>query len=239
MWLLEELGLEYKLETYQRDPSSMLAPPELHNVHPLGKSPVLTILAPGETEPMVLAESGFIVQYLCEHFATGILVPEKWQPGKENRVGGETEAWRRFAYYLHYAEGSLMPLLVLSLILSRLKSPSVPFFIRPLSSMIANKISASFLFPNAVTHLNFLEQQLNNSAGDYLCGDHLTGADILMSFPLLVAQSRFPDLGSWEGGSPQAKHPKVFEYIERLRGLESYRRAENKVKEYEKNGGTL
>ncbi|KAK7711470.1 bifunctional glutathione transferase/peroxidase [Diaporthe eres] len=99
--------------------SNMLAPPELEKVHPLGKSPVITVTAPGSSEPVVLAESGFIFQYLCDHFAQGkTIVPKRWKEGQEGKVLGETEAWMRYSYLLHYAEGSFMPNLVMYLVLS-------------------------------------------------------------------------------------------------------------------------
>lgn len=98
----------------------MFAPPELEKVHPLGKSPVVVITPPGESaEPIVLAESGYMANYLCEHFPEGRrLVPQKWKEGMEGKIGGETEAWLRNQYFLHYSEGSLMPYLVLSLVIS-------------------------------------------------------------------------------------------------------------------------
>jgi glutathione S-transferase len=105
LWLLEELGIPYEIKTYKRDAKRMLqAPPELKTVHPLGKSPILTI------GNRVMAESGFIVEYLSDHFAgpSSTLIPQKWKDGCEGQVDGETEAWMRYHYYLHYSEGSLM-----------------------------------------------------------------------------------------------------------------------------------
>lgn len=97
----------------------MMAPPELEKVHPLGKSPVVTVTAPGSTESVVLAESGFIFQYLCDHFAQNKnLVPKRWKDGQEGKVLGETEAWMRYQYLLYYAEGSFMPNLVQYIVIS-------------------------------------------------------------------------------------------------------------------------
>jgi glutathione S-transferase len=118
LWLLEELEVSYDVKVYHRQ-SNMLAPPELEKVHPLGKSPVITVEAPGSSEPVVLAESGFIFQYLCDHFAQGkTIVPKRWKEGQEGKFLGETEAWMRYSYLLHYAEGSFMPNLVMYLVLS-------------------------------------------------------------------------------------------------------------------------
>lgn len=117
LWLLEELQLQYELKTFKRR-ADKLAPAELKKVHPLGKSPVITVEAPGSSKPLVLAESGAIVEYLCDHFgkARPTLVPDRYQAGREGQVGGETEQWMRYRYFMHYVEGSLMPFLVMTLV---------------------------------------------------------------------------------------------------------------------------
>lgn len=120
LWLLEELKLPYTLEMFRRNKETKLAPPELEKVHPLGKSPIISVTPAGAgegVEPVMLAESGFITQYLTEHCPEGKrLMPPRWKEGMEGKIGGETEAWMRYQYYLHYCEGSLMPVLVMSLI---------------------------------------------------------------------------------------------------------------------------
>lgn len=125
LWLLEELKIKFDVKLYHRNKETSLAPPELEQVHPLGKSPVVVITPPGEgAEPIVLAESGHLAQYLCEHFPEGRrLVPQKWKEGMEGKIGGETEAWLRNQYFLHYSEGSFMPYLVLSLVIGSAYSP--------------------------------------------------------------------------------------------------------------------
>lgn len=117
LWLLEELQLKYELKTFKRR-SDKSAPPELKKVHPLGKSPIITIEAPGSSSPLMLAESGAMVEYLCDHFgpARPTLVPGRYLPGREGQVGGEREEWMRYRYFMHYAEGSLMPFLVMTLV---------------------------------------------------------------------------------------------------------------------------
>ena len=122
LWLLEQLEIPYDLEIYHRQ-KNMLAPPELKKIHPLGKSPAITITAPGATEPVVLAETAFIVQYLCDHFPKGkTLVPPRWKDGQEGKVGGETEAWMRYQYLLYYIEGSFMFTMVLNFVLSGMQA---------------------------------------------------------------------------------------------------------------------
>lgn len=251
VWLLEELKVPYELKIYHRDRETKLAPPELQKVHPLGKSPVVTILPPGATEPIVLAESGFMIQYLVDHFPEGQrLAPKKWKDGMENKIGGETDEWMRYEYFLHYTEGSLMPIMVMSFVLGSkswpakprsslpriltfttlvMRSPQIPFFIRPITSMVVNRIFGSFIFPNAQKHLALIDQYLAASGGTYLCCDKLTAADILMSFPLIVAQNRLNDMGQWEGGSWKAQFPRVYEYLQRLESEEGYKRSQQKI----------
>lgn len=207
LWLLEELNLTYTLQTYKRQ--NMLAPPELKQVHPLGKSPIVSVESSAHPKPLVLAESSFIVEYLIDHFGPW-LAPERYASGNEGAVGGETESWVRYRYYMHYAEGSLMPYLLIARLLSSAFSSmimipaphpstrtdgdddfpdiktSTPFFIRPLALMITGAIESKLLNPNLRTQWDFLESQLATSPddGEYLCGANLTGADIMMSFPL-------------------------------------------------------
>ena len=115
LWLLEEVKVDYELKTYKRQ--NMLAPGELKEVHPLGKSPLISVETEATSKALVLAESGLITEYLVENFGPW-LIPKKYQDGKEGQVGGETENWLRYRYYMHYAEGSLMPMLVIALVLN-------------------------------------------------------------------------------------------------------------------------
>ncbi|KAL7896306.1 hypothetical protein HDV63DRAFT_173450 [Trichoderma sp. SZMC 28014] len=227
VWLLEELKINFDIELYHRNKQTMFAPPELEKVHPLGKSPVVVITPPGESaEPIVLAESGYMANYLCEHFPEGRrLVPQKWKEGMEGKIGGETEAWLRNQYFLHYSEGSLMPYLVLSLVISRLKQPPVPFLIRPITTAVANRIISSYIFPNIHRHIKFLDQQLSTSGGRYICCDHLTPADIILSFPLFSAKDALDNLGQWEGGSWKKECPRVADYVNRLQNEEGYKKS--------------
>jgi glutathione S-transferase len=111
LWLLEELKVPYELEIYHRDPKTHFAPPELKKVHALGKSPVISVTAPGSSEPVIIAESALVVEYLLDHFSNGsTLLPKRWKEGQEGKVGGETEEWLRFRYYMHYAEGRYVSL---------------------------------------------------------------------------------------------------------------------------------
>ncbi|KAH9222885.1 glutathione S-transferase-like protein [Leptodontidium sp. 2 PMI_412] len=224
LWLLEELKVDYELKIFHRNPKTHLAPPELKQVHALGKSPVISVLAPGASEPVLIAESGFITEYLLEHFADGTtLLPKRYKEGQEGKVGCETEEWMRYKFYMHYAEGSLMTFMVLALVAGQIKSSPVPFFIKPITGGVAGKIHSNFLDPNFITHFNFLEEQLTSSpgGGKYLCGPNLTGADILLSFPLLAGRSRT--------GLTKEKYPKLYDYIDRMEAEPGYKKSVAKI----------
>lgn len=171
IWLLEELQLPYQIAHYQRDAKTMLAPAALRAIHPLGKSPVIT---EGE---VVVAESGAIIEYLMD------------KPGAEwLRPAAGSKAMLDYRYWLHYAEGSAMPPLLLSLVFSRLDKPPMPALLRPLARMIANGVQTGYLQPQLKLHLDYIEQQLAGSG--WFAGDSFSAADIQMSFPLEAASSR-------------------------------------------------
>jgi glutathione S-transferase len=197
LWLLEELGLAYEIRKYQRDPKTMLAPPELRAVHPLGKSPVIQ---DGDT---IVAESGAIIEYLVERYGDGRLAPP---PGTPERL--------RYTYFLHYAEGSAMPPLLLKLVFDRVESTPAPFFVRPIARAIANKVKDSFVLPQIRQHLAFLEGELADR--DWFAGDDFSAADIQLSFPLEAAASR---------GGLDARYPKLTGFLERIHARPAYRRA--------------
>ncbi|AEO57244.1 hypothetical protein MYCTH_2303157 [Thermothelomyces thermophilus ATCC 42464] len=241
-WLLEELGLEYNVKVFYRD-ADMLAPDELRKVHPLGKSPLVSIALPDDhpADPakqekhLVLAESGLIVQYLTEHLGRDTsLAPKRYRDGREGQLGGETDEWMRYQYYLHYPEGSLMPPLVLGLVMRILHGPKVPFFIRPITSSVVDKLFAVYLGPEIANHLAFLESQLETSPGNgqYLCGPSLTAADILMSYPLQAAKQRFAQVTAGKGkGTLGDNFPKVWAYLKRLEEEPGFKRAEARIKQ--------
>src|SRR3984957_3003243 len=165
LWLLEELELEYEVKRYERDRKTMLAPPELKAVHPLGKSPVVT------DGDRTLAESGAIVEYLVERHGGGRLVPP---PGTAERL--------RYTYWLHYAEGSAMPPLLLKLIFDRIETSPMPFFVKPIARGISAKVKGSFIEPQITQHLDYLEGELGKNS--WFAGNEFSAADIQMSFPL-------------------------------------------------------
>ena len=199
LWLLEELGLPYEIKRYQRDAKTMLAPPELLKVHPLGKSPVIT------DGDITVAESGAIVEYLLDTYgeASGL------RPAK----GGE--AYRRFTYWLHFAEGSAMPPLLMKLIFMRIKTTPMPFFAKPIARGIADKVLSGFVDPNLERQTAFMEAELAKSA--WFVDDKLSAADIQMSFPIEAAKQR--------AGLSQEKTPRLLDWLARAHARPAYQRA--------------
>jgi len=197
LWLLEELGAEYEIKRYQRDPATMLAPPELKAVHPLGKSPVIT------DGDLTIAESGAIMEYLVERYGKGRLVPPAGTPEKI-----------RYTYWLHFAEGSAMLPLVMKLIFGRLETAPMPFFIKPVAKGIASKVKAGFIEPNIKAQLDYMESELQKTT--WFAGGEFTAADIQMSFPVEAANAR--------GGLDRTR-PKLMGFLERIHAMPSYKRA--------------
>jgi len=197
LWLLEELGLPYEVKRYERDAQTMLAPPELRAVHPLGKSPVVT------DGGLTLAESGAIIEYLVERRGGGQLAPA---PGTPARL--------RYTYWLHYAEGSAMSPLLLKLVFDRIESGPMPFFVKPLARAIAGRAKSSFIVPQITRHLDYMESELEKFR--WFAGDEFSAADIQMSFPLEVAVKR-------AGLGPS--RPRLMDFLGRIHARPAYQRA--------------
>jgi len=197
LWLLEELGVPYEVRFYQRDPQTMLAPPELMKVHPLGKSPVIT------DGPVTLAESGAILEYLVERYGNGRFVPPAGSPER-----------LRYTYWMHYAEGSLMPPLLLKLVFDQIGKAKMPFLAKPIARGIAAKVRSTFVQPQIDRHLDYLEGELKGR--DWFAGAHISAADVQMSFPLEAAQAR---------GGLDARRPNLLAFLSRIHGRPAYERA--------------
>lgn len=199
LWLLEELQLEYRIEKHERDPKTQLAPESLKQVHPLGKSPVITDTdATGKER--VIAESGAIIEYLIETYN-----PD-WMPE------ASSEAHTQYKYWLHYAEGSLMPYFVMKLVFDKVKDSPVPFFIKPILKTIHQQVMKSFLGPNMRNNLAFVEAHLAQHS--WFAGETISGADIQMSFPLEAGLSRAP-----------GHYPNINAYLERIHQRPAYQQA--------------
>jgi glutathione S-transferase len=204
LWLLEELGLPYEVQRYQRDRKTMLAPPELRAVHPLGKSPVI------EDDAQVLAESGAIVEYLAERYGDGRLVPAAGSPER-----------MRYRYWMHFAEGTAQPPLLLKLLFDRVETGPMPFFARPIARAIARRAKAGYVQPNIDRVLDFMESEL--AQRDWFAGPGFSAADVQMSFPLEAAAMR---------GGLDAKRPRLMDFLARIHARPAYQRAIDRGGEY-------
>jgi glutathione S-transferase len=197
LWLLEELGLTYHVKRYARDKKTSLAPPELAAVHPLGKSPVI---GDGDT---VVAETGAIVEYLLDRAGGTALRPP---PGTPERL--------RFTYWLHFAEGSAMPPLLMALIFKRVRNATMPFFAKPIARGIADKVMGSYVQPNIDRQMAFMQAELQSRP--WFAGKDFTAADIMMSFPLEAAAS----MDGFAG-----RYPKLADFLTRIHARPAYKRA--------------
>jgi glutathione S-transferase len=196
LWLLEELGAPYEIVRHQRDPKTMLAPPELRAIHPLGKAPVVT--DNGET----LAETGAIVEYILGRYGHRRLSPPRGTP-----------AYRRMRYWLHYAEGSAMSPLLLKLVFTRMPD-GVPALMRGVAKAIAVKGQQNFVDPQLKAHFDYWEDELGKA--EWFVGAELTGADIMMSFPIEAAAARADALNG---------RPRLREFLERIHARPAYQQA--------------
>ncbi|MGI8935518.1 MAG: glutathione S-transferase [Phormidesmis sp.] len=204
LWLLEELGLEYDIKRYERNPETMLAPESLRQVHPLGKSPVIT------DDGLTLAESGAIVEYLVDRYGNGKLAPALDTPER-----------LRYTYWLHYAEGSAMPPLLLNLVFNQVEQKT-PFFLRPIAGAIAGRAQSSFIQPQIALHLDYMESELNKA--EWFVNDSFTAADIQLSFPLEEAATR---------AGLNASRPKLMAFLERIHARPAYQKALDRGGKYD------
>lgn len=197
LWLLEELGVPYEVKRYERDAKTMLAPPALLAVHPLGKSPVIVDGA------VTVAESGAVVEYLMDRYGAGRLIPAAGTPER-----------LRYTYWLHYAEGSGMPPLLLKLVFDRLANAPAPWPISVIARRIAGTVQNSFIGPQLKRHLDYMEAEL--TAHPWFAGNAFTAADVQMSFPLEAAKSR---------AGLNVSRPQLWDFLERIHAREAYKRA--------------
>ena len=196
LWLLEELGLAYEIQHYQRDAKTSLAPPELRQVHPLGKSPVIT------DGGLTVAESGAILEYLVDRYGQGRLKP-----------GGEQDLLH-YRYFMHFAEGSAMPPLVMKLVFNKIKRAPMPFFVKPIAKGIADKVLGGFVQPTLDAQLKFMEGEL--AARPWFAGAEFSAADVQMSFPVEAAAAR--------GGDTDA-YPRLRDFLQRIHARPAYQKA--------------
>lgn len=194
LWLLEELGVDYEIKLYKRDAKTNLAPEELKAIHPLGKSPLIT------DKGQVVAESAVIISYLID----------KYDTDKKFSIIDEKSA-QQANYWLHFAEGSMMPFLVMTLVFNKVKTAPMPFFVRPIARKIADQVMKSFLTPNVENTLRFVEAHLSQTT--WFAGDTMSAADFQMIFPLEAAMTR-SDVAS--------KLPAINAWVKKVHALPAY-----------------
>ena len=203
LWMLEEMDVEYEIKRYQRDSQTSLAPTTLKLVHPLGKSPIIT------DGDITVAESGAIIEYLAGTYAPH-LIPESG-----------TQAHRQYTYWLHFAEGTLMPPMVAKLVFDKVRAKAKPFFVRMIANKIADKVMAAYFGPNIQANLAYVEHHL--SEHEWFAGDNLSGADVQMSFPLEASVVR----------GAAAGYPAIREFVKRVHARPAYQRALQRGGEYD------
>lgn len=197
LWALEELGLEYQLKTYARR-KDLSAPPELKQIHPLGKAPIL------EVEGLAIAESAVILEYLQTHFDSR----QQFKPQ-------DAAALNQYHFWLHFAEGSMMPYLVFTLVMQQLGKKPIPPLVRSLTGAIGKKVFQQFMRPRLHDQVAFIEQHL--AQHDYFAGE-FSFADVQMVFPLLRLQE-VPDMPSM---------PNIAAYLQRMNARPAYQAAQQK-----------
>jgi len=200
LWLLEELDLPYEVIQYQRDPVTLAAPESLFRIHPLGKAPILS------DDELVIAESGAIIEYLIERYDLD---------GRFRPTAGQ--ALLDYRYWLHFAEGSLMPLLVMKLVFTKITTSPMPFFAKPIAKSISQKLQSNFLTPRLTPQLAFIEKTLAKRT--WFTGDRISGADIQMSFPLIAASARLN----------LSAYPNIDRFIKQVEAMPHYQKAIKRV----------
>lgn len=196
LWALEELGIDdYQVELYQRT-SSYAAPEDLKQIHPLGKAPILV------DDGDVIVESAVILDYLQQRYDQ----QQQFRPQ-------DLKDQRQYYYWMHYAEGSLMPLLVMTLVMNNV-SKHVPWIVRPVAEKITDGVKAGFVRPRVKEHILYLEQYL--SKHDYFAGE-FSFADIQMAFPLIALQMRL-----------HGKYPNIQAFVQRIQQRSAFQKAEQK-----------
>ena len=174
-------------------------------VQELGKSPVIS------DGSVTLAESGAIVEYLAGKYGAGKLVPAEGTPER-----------LRYTYWMHFAEGSMMPPLLLKLIFDRIENGPMPFFVRPIARSIAQRAKGVMVTPNLERLLSFIESEL--AAREWFAGPAFSAADIQMSFPMEAAAVR---------GGLDEKRAKSWGFLQKIHARPAYQRALDKGGKYE------
>jgi len=196
LWLLEELGAEYELKSYNRDPESNLAPDAYKALSPLGTAPVIT------DGDLILAESNAIIDYILDQY-----------PQSPLRPGAGNSDRARYLFWYHASPGSLMSIQGVAMVLGLLETRS-PWPISWLLKAIFGQVRKLFVNPRLNDLLNLMESDLGKQP--YFGGDNLTAADITLIYPMMAQR----DKGTFEGGFPN-----VNAWFSRIEGLQSFKAA--------------
>jgi len=199
LWLLEELNLDYKLEHYERDRKTNLAPDNYKVLSPLGTAPVLT------DADLVISESNAIMDYILDKHPSETLRPE---PDSKHRV--------RYLFWMHASQGSLMPVLLMSMMF-RIIPERVPFFLKPIIKPVLAMANTGFTKPRLTALLKQAETDLR--LADWFGGNHLSAADISMSYPMESMRSN---------GMINENHPNCLAWLDRMNACPSFQRAREK-----------
>lgn len=204
IWLLEELGTPYELKIYARDKTTSLAPADYKALHPAGTAPIIT------DDKVTLAETNAIVDYLMDNYSDGdnTLRPDKNSP---QRVP--------YLYWLHTAQGSLMPMLLVMYIFKAM-TDKTPALVRPLIRVVTQKAGQVLPMPRIKSLLSYMNEELAKSP--YLAGETLTAADVVIGFDLSMIEKnkQLADI--------EKNYPNVAAYLQRLRAREAHQQAVKK-----------
>lgn len=201
IWLLEELKVDYQLTCYERN-KAYRAPDSLKKIHPLGHTPIL------EVNDRPLVESGFIIEYLIKHYDE----EQQFKPTNDN-----TEAWEAYTFWLHFAEASIMPLLVMRLVFTKVVEKS-PMLIKPVSKSIRKQVENNMINDSLTTMLNMMEQQLQHN--HWFAGAAFSAADIQMHLVVVATNA-----GS---GLDRVKYANILNWLKRCEARDAFKRAEAK-----------
>ncbi|TXD98266.1 glutathione S-transferase [Psychrobacter frigidicola] len=201
LWLLEELGVDYKLTSYKRN-KAYLAPDSLKKIHPLGHAPIL------EVDNQALVESGFIIEYLIKHYDT----EQRFKPADDNDA-----AWDAYTFWMHFAEASVMPLLVMRLVFTKVVEKS-PMLIKPISKGIRKQVENTMINDNLAKMLTMMEQQLQDN--HWFAGEAFSAVDIQMHFAVVAANTG--------EGLDKARYANLLNWLKRCQERDAFKRAEHK-----------
>lgn len=201
LWLLEELGVDYELTAYERN-KAYRAPDSLKAVHPLGHAPIL------EVDGRPLVESGFIIEYLIKHYDK----EQQFKPADDNEL-----AWENYIFWLHFAEASVMPPLVMRLVFTKVVQQS-PMLIKPVSKKIQSQVEKTMISSSLDKMLVMMEQHLQDN--HWFAGSEFSGADIQMHLAIVGANAG--------PGLNRRKYANLLNWLKRCEERPAFKRAEDK-----------